>query len=113
MKMAVDRLMDLVLSIVARLKEDHYAELTFDELLKCANGLSGECSSAVAGYNCCVVTDRDSAGFKVGIFPLDAERNTFGGEDVVMKVVRADKLDEKLLSLIDDGREGTFFIPAK
>lgn len=112
MKAPIDRLVDMVLTFVAKLKEEHYAELTFCELLKCAKDLAGECSSEVVGYNCCVVTDKADAGYKVGVFPVDVDLNTFGGEDVVMKVVRADKLDEKLISLINDGCEGTFFIPA-
>ena len=113
MKTTVDKLVDMVLSFVAQLKEAHYQKLTFEMLLTVAEELRKECPSAVAGYKCYVVSDEKGDGFKIGIFPVDASQSTFGGEDVVMRIVRAAELDEKLSALMKDGREGSFFVPAR
>jgi len=113
MKTPVDRLMEVVLSFVAQLKEAHYQKFTFEILLTVAEELRKECPSAVAGYKCYVVSNEKEGGFKIGIFPVDASQSTFGGEDVVMRIVRAAELDEKLRSLMKDGQEGSFFVPAR
>lgn len=113
MMSSVHKLMDAVLSFVAQLKEACYQKFTFETLLSIAEELRKECPSAVAGYKCYVVSDKKSDSIKIGVFPVDASQNTFGGEDVVMRIVRADEIDEKLQSLTKDGIEGTFFVPAK
>lgn len=113
MKTPVDKLLDVVMSVVAQLKEEHYGKFTFELLLSIAENLRKMCTSAVAGYKCYVVSDKNTGSQKIGIFPVDASRNTFGGEDVIMKIVRADEIDEKLRSLTKDGQEGVFFVPAK
>lgn len=113
MKTPVDGLMDVVLSVVAQMKETHYRKFAFETLLAIAEELRAECPSAVAGYKCYVVFDKKIDCFKIGIFPVDASQNTFGGEDVVMRIVRANEIDEKLQSLTKDGQEGSFFVPVK
>ena len=113
MKTTVDKLVDMVLSFVAQLKEAHYRKFAFEMLLTVAEELRRECPSEVAGYKCYVVSDEKEGGFKIGIFPVDASQSTFGGEDVVMRIVHAGELDEKLRSLMKDGQEGSFFVPVR
>lgn len=113
MKTPVDRLVNVVLSFVAQLKEPNYQKFTFEMLLTVVEELRRECPATVAGYKCYVVFDKKIDCFKIGIFPVDASQNTFGGEDVVMRIVRTAELDEKLRSLMKDGQEGSFFVPAR
>lgn len=107
---AADALLDGILGIVVKTKEKRYDQLTFDEVRRLACGLKHECSGYVKGYKCYIVFDKDNVCYKVGIFPVDADMNTFGGKDVVMDVVRAESLDGKLVSLMKDSTGGKFFI---
>ena len=109
---AFQKIKDLVSSYLARGMEEHFQVLQFDKVLEVGEKLAGQCPpDAVSGFKCYIVKEPDGAGVRAGIFPVDASANTFGGEDVVMKVLKAKTLDEKLASLLPDGQDGSFFIP--
>lgn len=106
-------LLDGILSILTSAKEKHYEQLTFDEVRRLACGLKHECSGYVKGYNCYIVFDKTDVCYRVGIFPFDDDMNTFGGENVIMDVVRAESLDGKLVSLMKDSKGGKFTMTAE
>ena len=109
---AIHKIRDLISSCLAWGMEEHFQVLQFDQILDEGAKLVGQCPpDSVAGFKCYIVKEPDGVGVRTGIFPVDASANTFGGEDVVMKVLKAKSLDEKLASLLSDGQDGSFFIP--
>jgi len=109
---AIQKIKDLISSCLAWGMEEHVQVLQFDKVLEEGEKLVGQCPpDSVSGFKCYIVEEPDGAGVRAGIFPVDATANTFGGEDVVMKVLKAKSLDEKLASLLPDGQDGSFFIP--
>lgn len=109
---AFQKIKDLVSSCLTRGMEEHFQVLQFDKVLEVGEKLAGQCPpDSVSGFKCYIVKEPDGAGVRAGVFPVDARANTFGGEDVVMKVLKAKTLDEKLASLLPDGQDGSFFIP--
>lgn len=108
-----DALLDGILGLVVSAKEKKYDQLTFDEVRRLASGLKQDCNGGVKGYKCYIVFDRDNVCYKVGIFPVDVDMNTFGGKDVVMNIVCAASLDGKLVSLLQNSNGGKFFISAE
>ena len=108
---AIHKVKDLISSCLAWGLEERYQVLQFDKVLEEGEKLVGQCPpDSVSGFKCYVVKEPDG-GVRAGVFPVDARANTFGGEDVVMKVLKAKTLDEKLASLLSDGQDGSFFIP--
>ena len=109
---AIQKIKDLVWSCLAWGTEEQLQVLQFDKVLEVGEKLAGQCPpDSVSGFKCYVVKEPDGSGVRAGVFPVDASTGTFGGEDVVMKVLKAKILDEKLASLLTDGQDGLFFIP--
>ena len=107
----VGKVVDLAVALFGKIAEKQFNEFSFDDILHIARTLRQNCTGEVYGYKCFVVRDGKRSSYQIGVFPVDGMMNTFGGEDVVMDVVRAKGIDEKLSELIGNKGTGQFFLP--
>ncbi len=107
---AGDALVDMIIRPFVREKVDAKVErLTFSALLSRTTLLSEKYKGACK-CKCYIVFDDKLKCYRVCAFPVDAQMQTYGGEDVVMLNLWANSLDDKLTSFLNDDKSGKFLL---